>query len=641
MESELTELSSLLVKVNVPTSDVEPMQEPQRHRGSSLGGVPVRVLLVFMVLVPWGGLAYRTADRIDHDQGELNFTDRLAPAAIRVKRHARLERQLQAEGGAAALKIAARTSGYPLELAEAMTGVPIRENLARSRTEVDRLLAALRRPGLQLNELGAVRARFDSPTMADPFDSGYAELRAENREALDKSLRELWVLAAQLGADKELEANLQSLGWSVEATRAAVDEANLLLNRSSGSSFDEFGVGLIRESHRATHRPIQAIANLGSTPAASAAKRLLQTDAEATIEKESSRPVDMRPRNLDELLSGTRTLYPLLAGRNVQLGKISDLAANDVAARAKMLVDDQRSTITDTMIWLFASLITTLTVATLVGRSISRPLRRLGQQARSLVSGNDQLQPITPSGPRELIVSALALNELATTLVAVQQQADALAAGHLDTAIQSDIPPSRLGSSVQLAVQRLSESIQLNNRLRDDFEHAANHDALTGLPNRMAIYRSLEQHLAADTKVGLLFVDLDHFKQVNDKHGHDAGDEVLRTMAGRFIECASPTDVVARLGGDEFIIVCTGATSTHEALADLGNRLRTVAAQPIDIGANSLELGASIGVAIAAPTDTATKLLRRADNELYLAKAAGRNQTSIAPAMMEEPSFTH
>jgi diguanylate cyclase (GGDEF)-like protein len=606
-------------------------------RGGVLRRVPVRVLLVFMVLVPWLGLAYRTADRIDHDQGELSFTNRLAPAATRVKLLARLERQLGVEVGSAALKVAANNFGVPLEVAEKLTGVPILEDLSRSRREVDQGLAILRFSGLQLDGLRSVRNRFDSSTMTDPYDSGYADLRAENRVALDESLRELWILAAQLGSDETLKTNLHALELSVDASRLSVDESNLLLHRSSGSSFDDFGVGLIRESHSAAIRPIRSIAGLAASPVAVAAKQVLQSGDQAMIDKESSRSVDSEKRNLSDSLKATKALYPVLARRNSRLGGISDLAADTVSARAQVLVADQRAVISHTMLSLVAALVIALMIAALVGRAISRPLRRLGEHARSLVEGDDQLQPIVPRGPRELVVSTHALNELATTLMAVQKQADALASGQLDSGMHRTIPPSRLGSSVELAVRRLSESIQLNKILRDDFEHAANHDALTGLPNRAAMYRALEQHLEAKETVGLLFVDLDHFKQVNDNQGHHVGDEVLQVMAKRFTALAGLNDVVARLGGDEFVIVCTSTDAGR--VAELADQLREVAADPVQIGANVLTLGASVGVAIAGHADTASTLLQLADDALYRAKEAGRNRTSIAPGPADERSF--
>jgi diguanylate cyclase (GGDEF)-like protein len=593
--------------------------------------VPVRLLLVVMVLVPWLGLAYRTGDRIEDVYGELGFIERLEPATTRVKLLARIERELHAEGGAAAIKVAVTNLGYPLDLVEAMSGIPVRADLARARREVDQTLAALLPlgpAGIQKIDLKAVRDRFDSPKLPDPYDRGYDDLLAQNREALDAALHDLWVMTAQLDSDKTLVENLRALELSVSATRSSIEESSLLLHRANGSVSDEFGVSLIQISHRGTIRSLQSIAELKRTPVANAAKRAMANPDEAIIKTESLRGAVLTKPSPSESIAATKSLYPVMARRNIRLGELSAMAATAMSDRAQILIEIKRSNISQTILWLLASLAGTLAIAVAVARSISRPLRRLGQQAVALVDGQDHIQSITPRGPRELVASAHALNELANTLVAVQEQADALASGQLDTATKRNVPPGRLGSSVQQAVLRLSESIQLNNQLRDDFKHAANHDALTGLPNRAALYRVLEQRLNANESLVLLFVDLDHFKRINDNEGHHVGDEVLRVMSARFVECAGAHRVVARLGGDEFLIVCDGGTGVEE-ISELADRIRASASEPIQVGLTTLRIGASVGAATSQPPDTASTLLIRADAALYRAKSAGRNQTAL------------
>jgi diguanylate cyclase (GGDEF)-like protein len=212
----------------------------------------------------------------------------------------------------------------------------------------------------------------------------------------------------------------------------------------------------------------------------------------------------------------------------------------------------------------------------------------------------------------------------------VQTQADALIAGHAVTE-HHEIPANRLGSSVQLTVRKLSESIQLNNQLRDQFAHAATHDSLTGLPNRHSVYRELDRHLSTNNELGVLFIDLDRFKQINDERGHEVGDHVLQTMARRFSACAQEQGIIARLGGDEFVVICSQFVAPT-SLSRLADQLRAQAAIPVRFGDTVVNLGASVGIAIAQPDDTSSTLLRRADQSLYQAKAAGRNRTSIAPS---------
>ena len=172
--------------------------------------------------------------------------------------------------------------------------------------------------------------------------------------------------------------------------------------------------------------------------------------------------------------------------------------------------------------------------------------------------------------------------------------------------------------------------------LREDYERSismALTDHLTGCYNR----RYLDTHLAgqighaveAHKDLSVLVMDIDHFKQVNDTHGHAAGDEVLKEIAARVSGGLRNTDVLARFGGEEFVAVLPDADG-RVALA-IGERLRKrVCAEPCQAGGQSLEVAISIGAAAFGRGDTAQALLDRADAALYQAKAAGRNQVIVA-----------
>jgi diguanylate cyclase (GGDEF)-like protein/PAS domain S-box-containing protein len=163
----------------------------------------------------------------------------------------------------------------------------------------------------------------------------------------------------------------------------------------------------------------------------------------------------------------------------------------------------------------------------------------------------------------------------------------------------------------------------------DQIRHLAHHDALTGLPNRALMNDRLEQALAAAGRQGsavwVLFLDFDRFKLINDSLGHRWGDFVLTTLAARMSECCRASDTAARLGGDEFIMVLTELTDTKLS-ASIVERLMTRLAEPIELGGQSLQLTASIGIA-AYPEDgdSADTLIERADVAMYQAKQNGRN----------------
>ncbi|WP_232417768.1 GGDEF domain-containing response regulator [Methyloversatilis thermotolerans] len=170
-------------------------------------------------------------------------------------------------------------------------------------------------------------------------------------------------------------------------------------------------------------------------------------------------------------------------------------------------------------------------------------------------------------------------------------------------------------------------------RLADEaLMYRASHDALTGLPNRALLLERLAQALKQaqrrEARVALLFIDLDHFKEVNDEHGHAAGDQLLMEVARRLNGDLRAEDTVARLGGDEFVVLmpmldADAADSASQAAARIITRL----GEPVALDGGNARIGASIGVALYPDdADNAARLLESADDAMYRAKRAGRNR---------------
>lgn len=168
--------------------------------------------------------------------------------------------------------------------------------------------------------------------------------------------------------------------------------------------------------------------------------------------------------------------------------------------------------------------------------------------------------------------------------------------------------------------------------------HMAYHDHLTGLPNRALFFEEMNRAIArlqTGESVGLLALDLDRFKQINDLHGHNAGDELIVAIAGRLKAVAGPGRVVARLGGDEFAILCRKAD--RESLSSLAAQVLERLTQELDMPFGRVFPGVSVGAALVESADlTGVEGLRRADVAMYRAKEDGRGRFQFYDPAMDE-----
>jgi diguanylate cyclase (GGDEF)-like protein/PAS domain S-box-containing protein len=172
----------------------------------------------------------------------------------------------------------------------------------------------------------------------------------------------------------------------------------------------------------------------------------------------------------------------------------------------------------------------------------------------------------------------------------------------------------------------ISQDITAQRREQDRLTDLARQDALTGVLNRLGFEQQIEHHVRQGRggQLGLLYIDLDGFKPVNDRHGHAAGDQVLEQFAQRLKTLVRPTDAVARLGGDEFAVLLVGLREPANA-AVVAAKVVHAAACPFDTDIGPLAIGASVGAAFGVNVELGWReLIARADALLYAAKAAGR-----------------
>jgi diguanylate cyclase (GGDEF)-like protein/PAS domain S-box-containing protein len=168
-------------------------------------------------------------------------------------------------------------------------------------------------------------------------------------------------------------------------------------------------------------------------------------------------------------------------------------------------------------------------------------------------------------------------------------------------------------------------------RMEHELSHQALHDALTGLPNRALLADRLRHGLDGsrrrDSRLGVIFLDVDHFKVVNDSLGHTSGDAFLKQAAGRIAGAVRPGDTVARFGGDEFVIVCDDVSGS--AVAQIAERVLTSLSRCFTIDGHQMNVTASAGIALADGRATPESLLRDSDTAMYRAKQRGRGRIEM------------
>jgi diguanylate cyclase (GGDEF)-like protein len=440
--------------------------------------------------------------------------------------------------------------------------------------------------------LDAIRRSFASLPITDAYDQGALDGITESETALSGTLQrneaalthsqgEAWVM--QMRADVAQIDTLQKSLILIDTRRRA------LL-----SSFTQ-------ES-----RTLMAL--VGSTRSSSVTR---DTAANAALPQGSHASV---------LLSTTKagTLQP----RDPVAAPIGSVAAPDSAGEPLNEHTTESTSISSGMpvhsmliFWVSASvLMLLLWVSIHTIMSVVGPVRRMRAATRRLAGGEAGVQ-VTRGGIRELDDLALSFNQMA------EQLADAQAAAR----------------SYQ---EQLEAKVDVRTR---ELRHLAEHDPLTQLPNRRQLFMHLTAAIAraeaSSSYLGIFFLDLDNFKNINDSMGHAFGDQVLGAIAKRLRATAGPAGFAARLGGDEFTVVCDGAMNVEE-MRMIGWEMVHAFQQPVAVDGRDLMISISVGASVYPDHGSdAETLLRAADAALFRAKALGRNQLTVfSPELLETAS---
>ena len=205
-----------------------------------------------------------------------------------------------------------------------------------------------------------------------------------------------------------------------------------------------------------------------------------------------------------------------------------------------------------------------------------------------------------------------------------------------------DVSLSPLQTEQGLLVLASIRDVTERRRFEEKLAFQAMHDPLTGLPNRQLLMDRLRQALARQARhrgdVGLLYVDIDHFKWVNDSRGHGAGDSLLVSVGQRLQQVSRDEDTVARVGGDEFIIVFDDVDGEEESFR-LAERCARAVSRPVLLGGDEVVVTVSIGIAVSFGGEhhEANELIRRSDSAMYKAKQNGRDRIEIFRGAPESP----
>jgi diguanylate cyclase (GGDEF)-like protein len=265
---------------------------------------------------------------------------------------------------------------------------------------------------------------------------------------------------------------------------------------------------------------------------------------------------------------------------------------------------------------------------------LAQPLRAVLRESDQL--GDTILKIVFAFSALAIAVTPLLTRRLTRPLNAMVRAVEHFTADHTATPLPVDRRDEIgvLARSFAELQQQIAEQLAALRQNQLELDHLASHDSLTGLPNRRLFYDRLEQMLARSRRSGepmaLLYIDLDGFKEINDRYGHAAGDVVLRQVAECIRGAVREVDTVARLGGDEFVVLLEG-TARVDSVATVAQKILDALVPPIAYDGLVLQTGASIGISVYPRDGTqGVEFIANADRAMYQAKHAGRNRFYFA-----------
>ncbi len=588
-------------------------------------GFRVRSLLLVVAALPLCGVFWFAFGQVSDARRQVEVSEQLDAEVNAAAKLTELQVALTAEGVWSGLLSALDVLGLDEAMAASFIGINFRAELEMAEITVDLLVEET---NLQSARQALAVTRGTPPDVVRDYNEAVSLVAAERRAAQ----RGVTATVVDSAGSSALLTDVTSLEHSSDLWLALSKQLQLFLSLQFSQFSDGFDPTMLAVARGEYRQALEALEVQAETNAELSARLTELRDSESH-QAINAAVDDYLVRISAGLGAGNEEVQLIEAG--LLLGVTSDSAElhGDLLAftseTTNLRVADQaaRAAQRSDQAWLLVIMVGLASVGlvAVVAGQINRPLRALAESAEALNDG--RLHAVTmASGPRETRIVGDAIGETANLLALVERQAEALAVGDLEDPILSSVVPGSLGASLQGAVAKLTSSLADRAEFERLLRYEADHDALTGLANRRAAMRYVDELEGFGGRgapaVAVLLMDLDGFKKINDAHGHHAGDHVLKTVADRLRNCVRREDLVARVGGDEFMVLIRDQPSIVEATAA---RIVAAIAEPIEFDVVELEVGISVGIAEsdgAGPIDI-DALLLSADAASYRAKSEG------------------
>ncbi len=607
-------------------------------------GLSIGVVLCLVALVPVLGLSFMAWSSMSDARAAgraAEHTERLAEESITL---AELQVAVFDEMLWSSVDSVTAAVDAPTAAIESMVGLDPHAYATQLAARTDELAIAAGRSDLVV-ALESARAESDLSTSIAAYD----EITQSMDAPLDALLAEATSAAIATQDGEALVHSIVALRQSVDIRsltaavfyslvaavfdirdQPSVETARLIVLRAE---LDETLIGL-RTNPVATPEILAAIESLRSDDLAMASSAVADTLVDERF-RTATPPVG-QALTLTNMIEQTSAFVPALraltVSSEISLALIDSSVGQVRSSAASVQTSADREA--DSALRVAIALIVSSTAAASVAAwFVIRPLRRLRRAAELLQAGADLTEFDAIAGPSEVRSAGRAISQAAGHFDLVTLQARALANGALDASVLDDEVPGGLGAALQHAVGTLRAALAQQEEFRRRLAHEAAHDGLTSVANRNASVAQLGRSLARIQRSGgelaVLFIDLDQFKDINDTHGHPAGDAVLATVAQRLVNSVREGDHVGRMGGDEFLVIAEPVTGIDEAVS-VAERVLAELTKPIELSGETVCVGASIGIAVTNGGDlSADELLRDADLAVYQAKGAGRGAVVI------------